>query len=151
MNGTMQCKHESIWLNTLQKLPRNIFWFFLQDEEFASRTIGDGSIDLDKFPISRVCQLAKRTESSEGTAHHIKQVAGDPQAMQINLFRHECTELPAGKYKKKRSSVKPEQSNHKQHGSESYHSACRSKSSTTKLIGRKYPDQSISSPTWPTD
>ena len=59
-------------------------------------------------------------ESSKATVCHIKQVAGDPQAMQTNLLRHQCTELPAGKYKKKRSSVKPKQSNHKQHGSESY-------------------------------
>ena len=40
--------------------------------------------------------------------------------MQINLLRHHCTELPAGKYIKKRSFVKPKQSNHKQHDSESY-------------------------------
>ena len=57
-------------------------------------------------------------ESSKTTACHIKQVAGDPQAAQINLLRHQCTELPAGKYKKKKSSVKPRQSNYKNHGSE---------------------------------
>ena len=85
-----------------------------------SRTISDGSVDLDKFATSRVCHLAKRMESSKATACHIKQVAGDPQAALINLLRHQCTELPAGKYKKKKSSVKPKQSNHKQHGSESY-------------------------------
>ena len=77
-------------------------------------------MDLEKFPTSRVCQLAKRMESSKATACHIKQVAGDPQAAQINLLRHQCTELPAGKYKKERSSVKSKQMNHKQHGSESY-------------------------------
>ena len=123
MNGTMQCKDKSIWLNSPQKLSRSftdIFWFFLQDEELVSRTISDGSVDLDSFPPSRVCQLAKRMESSKATVQHIKQVAGDPQAAQINLLRHQCTELPAGKYKKKRSSVKPKQSNQKQHGSESY-------------------------------
>ena len=58
-------------------------------------------------------------ESSKATVHHIKQLAGDPQAEQINLLRHQCTELPAGKYKKKKSSVKSRQSNYKQHGSES--------------------------------
>ena len=84
-----------------------------------SRTISDGSIDVDKFPTSRVDQLAKRMESSKATMHHIKQVAGDPQAAQINLLRHQHTGLPAGNYKKK-SSVKPKQSNHKQHGSENY-------------------------------
>ena len=101
-------------------LHRDIFWFFLHDEESVSRTISDGSVDLDKFPASRLCQLAKKSESSKATAHHIKQVAGDPQAVQINLLRHQCTELPPSKYKRKKSSVKPKQSNHKQHGSENY-------------------------------
>ena len=45
-------------------------------------------------------------ESSKATVHHIKQVAGDPQAAQINLLRQLHTELPAGKYKKKKSSAK---------------------------------------------
>ena len=57
-------------------------------------------------------------ESSKTTASHIKQVAGHPQAAQINLLRHQCIELPAGKYKKKKSSGKPRQSNYKNHGSE---------------------------------
>ena len=57
-------------------------------------------------------------ESSKATACHIKQVAGDPQAAQINLLQHQCTELPAGKYKKRNSSIKSRQSNYKQHGSE---------------------------------
>ena len=104
---------------TAKILHRDIFCFFLQDEEFVSKTISDGSVDLDKFPASRVCQLAKGMESSKATACHIKQVAGDPQAMQINLLQHQGTELPAGKYRKK-SSVKSKQSNHKQHGSKSY-------------------------------
>ena len=104
---------------TAKILHRDILWFFLWDEEFVSRTIRDGSVDLDKFPKSRVCQLAKRKESSKATACHIKQVAGDLQAMQINLLRHQHTELPARKYKKKKLSVKSKESNHKQHGSES--------------------------------
>ena len=61
-----------------------------------------------------------KLESSKATAHHIKQVAEDPQAAQINLLRHHCRELPTGKYKKKRPPVKPKQSNHKQQSSESY-------------------------------
>ena len=51
-----------------------------------SRTITEGCVDLDKFPTSRVGQLVKMFESSKATAHHIKQVAGDPQAAQINLM-----------------------------------------------------------------
>ena len=79
---------------TAKILHRDIFWFFLRDEELVSRTISDGSVDLDKFPASRVRQLAKKLESSKATAQHMKQVAGDPQAVQINLLRHQCTELP---------------------------------------------------------
>ena len=106
---------------TTKILQRDIFWFFLHDEEFVSKAISDGSIDLEKFPTSKVRQLAKKLESSKVTACHIKQVAGDPQAAQINLLRHQRTELPAGKYKKKRSGMKPRQSNHKNQGQEGYH------------------------------
>ena len=81
---------------TAKTLQRDIFWFFLRNEQFVSKTISDGSVDLEKFPASK----AKKLESSKATACHIKQVAGDPQAAQINLLRHQCTELPAGKYKK---------------------------------------------------
>ena len=88
-------------------------------KKIVSRTITDGNVDLDKFPASKVWQLAKRMESSKATALHIKQAAGDPQAVQINLLRHQRTELSAGKYKKKKSSAKSKQSNYKQHGSES--------------------------------
>ena len=58
-------------------------------------------------------------ESSKATVQHNKQVAGDPQAVQINLLRHQHTELPAGKYMKRKSAAKSRQSNYKQHGSES--------------------------------
>ena len=106
---------------TAKILQRDIFWFFLRDEDFVSKTISDGSVDLERFPASKVTQLAKKLESSKATACHIKQVAGDPQAAQINLLRHQCTELPAGKYKKKRAPMKPKQPNHKHQGNEGYH------------------------------
>ena len=66
-------------LETAKILHRDIFWFFLRDKDFVSRTISDDSIDLDKFPASRVCQLSKKLESSKATARHIKQVSGEPQ------------------------------------------------------------------------
>ena len=34
---------------TAKILHRDIFWFFLKDEDFVSRTISDGSIDLENF------------------------------------------------------------------------------------------------------
>ena len=41
-------------LQTAKILHRDIFWFFLNNEDFVCRTISDGNIDLDKFPASRV-------------------------------------------------------------------------------------------------
>ena len=61
-------------------LYRYIFWFFMRDKEFVSKTINEGSVDLDTFPANKVHQLAKTMESSKATARHIWQVAGDPQA-----------------------------------------------------------------------
>ena len=106
---------------TAKILHRDIFWFFLKDEDFVSRTISDGSIDLDKFPASRVCQLAKKLESSKATARHIKQVSGEPQVTQINLLCHQRTELPQHRYKKKRSHTKPRPGNNKPHRNDQYH------------------------------
>ena len=78
-----------------------------------SKTISDGSINLDKFPVSRVCQLAKKLESLKATARHIKQVSGEPQVAQINLLHHQRTDLPQYRYKKKKSHAKPRQGNSK--------------------------------------
>ena len=68
---------------------------------------------MDKFPTGKVRQLAKKMESSKVTARHIKQVASDPQVAQINLMRHQCTDLPASKHKKRKSFVKPRPPSHK--------------------------------------
>ena len=94
-------------------LHRDIFWFFLRDEEFVSRTISDGSVDLEKFPVSRVQQLAKKLESSKATARHIKKVSGEPHAAQINLLRHQRMELPQQRHNKKKSHAKFVQSSTK--------------------------------------
>ena len=85
----------------------------MKDEDFVSRTINEGSIDLDKFPASKVCQLAKKMENSKATTRHIRQVAGDLQTAQINLMCHQRTELPSGKNKKRKQGTKQRQSHHK--------------------------------------
>ena len=76
-------------------------WFFLKGEEFVSKTINDSSNDLEKFATSKVRQLEKKMEASKATAHHIKQVASDTQVAQINLMRHQPTDLPLRNHKKK--------------------------------------------------
>ena len=102
------------WINTVQTqvalarnpqksakiLHREIFWFSLNDEEFVSKTTNNSNIDLNKFPASKVRQLAKEMKSFKATAKHIKQVASDPQAAKIHLMHHKHTDLPHSKVKK---------------------------------------------------
>ena len=94
---------------------RYIFWFFLKDEEFVSKTINDSSIDLEKIHASKVRQLAKRMETSKATAYHTKQVASDPQVAQVSLMRHQRTDLPPSKHKKKSQSFKSRPQSHKRY------------------------------------
>ena len=56
---------------TAKILHRDIFWFFMKDEEFVTKTINEGNVAIQKFPASKVLQLAKKMESSKATAKHI--------------------------------------------------------------------------------
>ena len=47
--------------------------------------------------------MAKKLESSQGTAKHMRQVTNDPQAIQVNLLRHQRTELPPSKFQRKQN------------------------------------------------
>ena len=114
-------KFGQIPLGNSQNTSQGHLLVFLKDDDFVSSTISYGSVDLDKFPASRVHQLAKKYESSKATARHIKQVSGKPQASQINLLHHQRTELPQHRYKKKRSHVKPRLGNSKPSGNDQYH------------------------------
>ena len=78
---------------TAKIIHRDIFWFFLKDGEFVSKTINDSNMHLDKCPTSKIRQPAKKMESSKVTARTIKQVASDPQVVQINLMRLQHTDL----------------------------------------------------------
>ena len=62
---------------TAKILHHDIFWFFMRDEDFVTKMINEGNVDIQKFPASKVCQLAKKMESSKATAKHIRQVTGD--------------------------------------------------------------------------
>ena len=55
---------------TAKFLHHDIFWFFLHDEEFVSRTINDGNVDLETFPASKVRQLAKMMETKGNCQTH---------------------------------------------------------------------------------
>ena len=108
MNGIMLFKHKSIWqknpAETAKILHRDIFSFFLRDDEFVCKTINDSNIDLENISASKVRQLAKRLESSKSTARHIKKMSSEPQATQVNLLRHQRTELPPNKAQRKTNS-----------------------------------------------
>ena len=91
---------------TARILYRDIFYFFFMNEDFVSKTINDSNIDLNKFPASKVRQLAKNMESSKATAKHIKQVSSEPQATHVNLLRHQRTEILPNKSKQKHGVLK---------------------------------------------
>ena len=113
----------------------DIFRFFLKDEDFVSKTINDSSINLDKFPASKVRQLAKKMEASKAMVCHIKQVASDPQEAEINLMRHQWTDLPPSKNKRKAFKSRP--SSHKCHISEQQVPPYKRKSILNKFIQAK--------------
>ena len=102
-------------LETAKILHQDIFWFFMKDEDFVTKTINEGNVDIRKFPASKVQQLAKKMESSKATAKHIRQVAGDLLVAQIQLMQHQCTQLPAGNYprRKQTSTMRRKLQNHK--------------------------------------
>ena len=50
---------------TTQILQRDIFWFFLNDESFVSKTLNEGHVELRRFPASKLRQLAKKFERSQ--------------------------------------------------------------------------------------
>ena len=88
---------------TAQILQRDIFWFFLKDESFVSKTLNEGHVELGKFPASKVKQMAKKLESSQSTARHIKKMSSELQANQIHLLRHQRTDLPLSKFQRKQN------------------------------------------------
>ena len=102
-------------LETAKILYRDIFWFFMKDKDFVTKTINEGNVNIQKFPASKVWQLAKKMESSKATAKHIHQVAGDLPAAQIQLMQYQHTELLAGKYprRKQTSTARWKLQNHK--------------------------------------
>ena len=77
----------------------------MKDEDFVTKTINEGNVDIQKFPASKVCQLAKKMESSKATAKHIRQVAGDLPAAQVQLMQHQCTQLPTGNYPRRKMNL----------------------------------------------
>ena len=90
---------------TAKILHCDIFWFFMWDEDFVMKTINEGNVDIQKFPASKVRQLAKKMESSKAMAKHIQQVAGDIPAAQVQLMCHQHTQLPARNYPRRKSHV----------------------------------------------
>ena len=100
---------------TAKILHHDIFWFFMWDEDFVTKTINEGNVNIQKFPASKVHQLAKKMESSKATAKHIRQVAGDTPAAQVQLMHHQHTQLPTRNFPRRKlnstSGWKPQ--NHK--------------------------------------
>ena len=92
VSGIMQFKLKCLFSSTHHKQPVSCigiyFVSFWKMRSCISKTITDSNIDLDKFPPSKVRQVAKKMESSKSTARHVKAVASDPQVPQVHLM---CT------------------------------------------------------------
>ena len=65
--------------------------------------MNEGHVEFSKFPATKVRQMAKKLESSQAKAKHMRQVTKDPQATQVNLLRHQRTELPPSKFQRKQN------------------------------------------------
>ena len=103
----MLYKHRLHYQSTLQKQHKFYkeisFGFFLKDESFVSKTLNEGHVELEKFLASKVRQMAKKLESSQSTARHIKKMSSKPQANQIHLLRHQRSELLPSKFQRKQN------------------------------------------------
>ena len=51
--------------------------------------------------------MAKKLEGSQATAKHMKQVTNEPHATQINLLRHQRSELPPSKVQRRQNKFRP--------------------------------------------
>ena len=58
--------------------------------------------------------MAKKLEGSQATAKHMKQVTNEPHATQINLLRHQRTELPPSKAQRRQNKFR-QKSNRENH------------------------------------
>ena len=41
-------------LETAKILHRDIFWFFMKDKDFVTKTINEGNVEIQKIPASKV-------------------------------------------------------------------------------------------------
>ena len=108
---------------TAKILHKDIFWFFLRDEDFVSKTINDSYIDLETFLASKVRQLAKRLESSKFTARHTKKMSSEPETTQVNLLRHQRIEKPPNKAQRKQFKKKKFRPKNIRYSNEDHHQA----------------------------
>ena len=103
----MLYKHRLHYQSTLQKEHKFYkeisFGFFLKDESFVSKTLNESHVEVDKFPASKVRKMAKKLESSQSRARHIKKMSSEPQANQIHLLRHQRIDLPPSKFQSKQN------------------------------------------------
>ena len=57
---------------TASILQWDIFWFYLRDEEFVSKTLNEGCADLQQYPASKVWQLAKKSSGIQQSRLSLK-------------------------------------------------------------------------------
>ena len=88
-------------------------------------------VNLNKFPASKVRQMAKKLESSQATTKHMKQVTKEPHTTQINLLKHQRTELPPSKVQRRQNKFRHKANSNR----ENHHQAnCKPNKFTRKMF-----------------
>ena len=104
-----------------------------------SKTLNECHVELNKFPASKVRQMAKKLESSQSTARHIKKMSSEPQVTQIHLLRHQRTELPPTKFQRKQNKrFKQRQPPNQKYQEDQYREKASSKRKILQEVTRTY-------------
>ena len=92
-------------LETAKILHQDIFWFFMKDEDFVTKRINEGNVDIQKFPASKGWQLAKRWRVPRLQLNIFNKLLGTHQQHKYNGCDIQCTHLPARNYPRRKQSV----------------------------------------------
>ena len=96
---------------TAEILERDVFWFFLSDKDFITKTLSDAKSDIKAYPASKVRQLAKQIESNKATANYLKSSSSTANT-QVHLMRHQRTEISNKKKKGSGKRKEPDSTSH---------------------------------------
>ena len=101
-------------LETAKILHRDIFWFFLWDEDFVSRTISDGSMSISTNSLqAEYVNWPKSWRAQKPQRDILNKYLGNLKQHKSICYDIRGPSYPNHRYKKKKSHTKPRQGNSK--------------------------------------